>query len=150
MEIRIRNCYEEDLSAVSKIEDASFDDPYPYELFVALLQDFPAGFRLAVLRNDQIVGYCILSRPRERRVLVISSIAIDPNFRRHHFGSQLLADAIRIATESGANEIILQVAVDNISAQALYRKFGFRDAGTIENYYGRGRDGHQMELALNR
>lgn len=154
VDIQIRNCREEDLVAVKKIEDTSFEDPYPYELFLALLQDFPDGFRVAVSEDDEIVGYCILSRSKDIRVLIISSVAVDPDFRRLAVGSKLLADAIDIATESSprshANKIILQVAVDNSAAQDLYRRFGFRDAGRIRNYYGRGRDGLQMELALTR
>lgn len=154
MNIDIRDCREEDLVAVTKIEDLSFDDPYPYELFLVLLQAFPPGFRVAVLSDGKIVGYCILSLSQQRKDLMISSIAIEPDFRRLGLGSRLMADAIRISTElpalKSADKLVLQVAMDNFAALALYREYGFRTSARIRNYYGRGRDGLQMELALRK
>jgi len=142
-----------DLGAVSEIENASFNEPYPLELFVRLLKIFPQGFRVAILEN-RIAGYCVISPLRWQKVLVLSSLATHPDFRNRGIGSNLVADAIRIANEVSAlkaiRKLILQVAADNTSAQSLYTKFGFEFRGTITNYYGRGRDGVQMELKLGK
>ncbi|HXQ92525.1 MAG TPA: GNAT family N-acetyltransferase [Nitrososphaerales archaeon] len=149
--MEIRNCESKDLESVSEIENASFEEPYPLELFVRLLKNFHQGFRVAILEN-KIAGYCVISPLKWQRIVVISSLATHPEFRNQGVGSALLADAIRISRETSAlrsfKKLILQVAADNTSAQSLYSKFGFEFRGTIRNYYGRGRDGIQMELDL--
>jgi [ribosomal protein S18]-alanine N-acetyltransferase len=149
--MQIRDCRQSDLLAVCDIENASFDEPYPFDLFVHLLKEFPQGFRVAIL-DDIIVGYCVISPWKWQRVLVISSLATHPTFRNRGVGSKLLEDAIRIAREmpklNSMKKLVLQVAIDNLSAQSLYTKFGFESRQTISNYYGRGRDGLQMELEI--
>jgi len=141
------------LSRIKEIEDASFDDPYPYELFVTLLADLPEGFRVAEESNSLIVGYCILSRSNLPTTILISSIAVDPKFRNRGIGTELIRDAIRVAKELSAlnpvKSIILQVAENNPTARDLYEKMGFQNARKIANYYGRGKHAIQIELALD-
>jgi len=151
MKYLIRNCLEEDLLQVSQIEYASFDDPYPYRLFAALLNDFAGGFRLAAAEKG-IIGYSILSFSTERGTMIISSLAVRPEFRRTGVGSELLRDAIELTSSLPAlrdtDKIVLQVAEINSSAQSLYNKFGFKRVRELRNYYGRGKNGIQMELTL--
>jgi [ribosomal protein S18]-alanine N-acetyltransferase len=152
LEIQIRSCKEQDLRRVTQIEDLSFDEPYPYHLFVAFLLDFPEGFRVAVTEDKLIWGYCILSHSTRSENLMISSIAVHPDFRQRGIGRMLLADSIRIAKESFApnqiKRLILQVALENGPAQSLYREFGFRSTRKLPDYYGEGRDAMQLELIL--
>ena len=56
MEVQIRNCREENLRKITEIEDLSFDEPYPYRLFVAFLLDFPEGFRVAITEDESDCG----------------------------------------------------------------------------------------------
>jgi [ribosomal protein S18]-alanine N-acetyltransferase len=149
LEIQIRSCREADLRKVTEIEDLSFDDPYPYRLFVSFLFDYPDGFRVATSGNA-IVGYCILSFSSKPETLIISSIAVHPDFRRHGIGGMLLSDSLRIGRELSAlgpiKKIILQVAAENSPAQSLYATFGFHTVRKLPDYYGPGKDGIQMEL----
>jgi [ribosomal protein S18]-alanine N-acetyltransferase len=141
------------LIRVTEIEDLSFDDPYPYRLFQAFLIDLPEGFRVAAV-GDRLVGYCILSNSGDPQSLMISSIAIHPDFRKQGTGEMLLADSIRIAEKLSVlrsiKRIVLQVASTNAPAQALYHKFGFRSVGTLRDYYGKNKDGIQMQLDLEK
>ena len=70
--------------------------------------------------------------------MIITSLAVHPDFKRTKIATRLLEDAISIARKNGATRIALQVAVDNIAAQKLYSKFGFVDKRIIKNYYGKG------------
>jgi ribosomal protein S18 acetylase RimI-like enzyme len=44
----------------------------------------------------------------------------------------------------------LETATTNKAAIALWKKHGYREFGTIENYYGRGQHAFEMEKALRR
>jgi [ribosomal protein S18]-alanine N-acetyltransferase len=160
--VAIRNCRLSDLEAVLEIEAASFDDPYPMELFEAFLQKYPQGFRIA-MKENKIVGYCIIALSSMKKgAAVLTSLAVRPEFKRLGIASELLADGILIAREMISQEksgkmklkkeddgkLLLQVAVENIAAQALYAKFGFASRSTLKDYYGKNKDAIQMELAL--
>lgn len=147
----IRDCLEEDLVQVAEIERVSFDDPYPYRLFAAFLNDFREGFRVAE-KDREVIGYCILTYSTETRTMIVASIAIQPEFRGIGIGRELLRDVIDLRSKLPAlndvNKIALQVSEGNSPARKLYDEFGFRSVRTLKNYYGRGKDGIHMELKI--
>jgi ribosomal-protein-alanine N-acetyltransferase len=65
----------------------------------------------------------------------ITTIAMHPNFRRLGLGEFMLVGLIDIAYSIGARWVTLEVRVSNFSAQNLYRKYGFREAGVRNRYY---------------
>ena len=152
MKFEIRDCRIDDLIAVTKIEDSSFEEPYPFRLFVSLLNDFPDGFRVAVLEGNRVIGYSILSFSNKRGTMIISSIAVDPKFRKAGVGYELLKDAIKIAkdvsSQTTVRRIELQVRATNSEALALYKKSGFQRCREMRDYYGPGKDAIEMELSL--
>src|SRR3989440_3871514 len=65
----------------------------------------------------------------------ITTIAIHPDYRRRSLGEFLLVSLIDIAYSIGAKWVTLEVRVSNSTAQNLYRKYGFREAGVRRRYY---------------
>ncbi len=65
----------------------------------------------------------------------ITTIAMHPDYRRHGLGEFMLMHLIEIAYSIGAKWVTLEVRVSNYSAQNLYRKYGFREAGVRHKYY---------------
>ena len=65
----------------------------------------------------------------------ITTIAMHPNYRRLGLGEFMLTSLIDIAYTIGAKWVTLEVRVTNYSAQNLYRKYGFREAGVRHRYY---------------
>jgi ribosomal-protein-alanine N-acetyltransferase len=65
----------------------------------------------------------------------ITTIAMHPGYRRLGLGEFLLINLIDIAYSIGARWVTLEVRVSNHSAQNLYRKYGFREAGLRHRYY---------------
>lgn len=65
----------------------------------------------------------------------ITTIAMHPDFRRKGLGEFMLVSLIDIAYQIGARWVTLEVRVSNHPAQALYRKYGFREAGMRHRYY---------------
>lgn len=65
----------------------------------------------------------------------VTTIAMHPNFRQRGLGEYMLASLVDIAYEIGAKWVTLEVRVTNYTAQNLYRKYGFREAGVRRRYY---------------
>ncbi len=67
----------------------------------------------------------------------ILTIAVRPAARRQGTGAAVLKGAIDAVRSAGAARVFLEVASDNPAALALYRRHGFRQAGTRRGYYAR-------------
>ena len=78
----------------------------------------------------------------------IITLDVDGRFRRRSVGSRLLQDAEREALDRGARLLYLETATTNKPAIALWEKHGYREMGTIKNYYGTNQDAYQMQKRL--
>ena len=65
----------------------------------------------------------------------ITTIAVDPPYRGEGVGELLLVALLDRAFEIGAETATLECRVSNFIAQALYRKYTFRDMGLRKRYY---------------
>ncbi|MGD9685099.1 MAG: ribosomal protein S18-alanine N-acetyltransferase [Candidatus Obscuribacterales bacterium] len=65
----------------------------------------------------------------------ITTLAVDPCYRRRGVGERLLVNNVLEARRSGANWLTLEVRVSNEAAQKLYFKYGFRNLGVRRHYY---------------
>lgn len=65
----------------------------------------------------------------------VTTIAVDPPYRREGIGELLLFALINRAIELDADEMTLECRVSNEGAQALYRKYTFRNSGLRKRYY---------------
>ncbi|WP_069814795.1 ribosomal protein S18-alanine N-acetyltransferase [Streptomyces sp. TP-A0874] len=68
----------------------------------------------------------------------IQTIAAAPDRWGSGVGSRLLAELLSAATGFGCREVLLEVRVDNLRAQRLYRRFGFEPIGFRRGYYQPG------------
>ena len=71
------------------------------------------------------------------------SLGVLPAHRRRGVAGELLRTAMQSCLDGGAQSMFLEVAIDNLSAQALYDRFGFVRVGTRPDYYARP-DGTRM------
>ena len=65
----------------------------------------------------------------------VTTLALHPDYRGRGLGEWLLASLIDISYTIGAKWVTLEFRVSNYTAQNLYRKYGFRDAGLRRRYY---------------
>jgi ribosomal-protein-alanine N-acetyltransferase len=70
----------------------------------------------------------------------ILSLGVLPERRREGVGAALLNSICVEARLRSAESIVLEVAVDNIAALALYAARGFLQVGRRRNYYRRTRN----------
>ena len=65
------------------------------------------------------------------------SLGTDLKAQRAGLASRLLTSALQDLAGEGVEEVILEVAVDNIAALALYKRSGFIEAARRAGYYRR-------------
>ena len=93
------------------------------------------------------IGYAVVRVVDD--VADLDRIAVDAHARGNGVGRVLLAAATTDASQRGAHRMLLEVAVDNESAVALYRSAGFVEIHRRRGYYPGGRDAIVMELGLS-
>ncbi|MCD6372901.1 MAG: ribosomal protein S18-alanine N-acetyltransferase [Thermococcus sp.] len=133
-----------DIPDVMRIERASFKEEYPRGVFLVFLENNPDTFLIAEY-NGRVVGY-VMGYLRPDLEGHIMSIAVDPAYRGMGIGSALLSEVIERLIKKGARYIGLEVRVSNLSAIALYEKFGFKKIKRIIGYYADGEDAYYMLL----
>ena len=137
MTINIRRATATDLDAVAPLFDAyrrfygqSGDLPRARAFLAARLQ---AGESVVLLaeRDHAAVGFAQLfpmfSSVRTARMWVLNDLYVEAAARRGGVARGLLEAAARFAREDGAVRIVLETAVDNAAARALYRDVGWRE-----------------------
>ena len=77
------------------------------------------------------------------------TVAVVPEARRKGFGAALVTAAGVTALVRGAASMHLEVAEDNESARALYRKLGYAEAGRRHAYYA-GEGGSVDAIVMRR
>lgn len=75
------------------------------------------------------------------------TLVVDPTHRRTGLGSALLRAFETEAQARGAEDVFLEVAANNLAAQALYRRAGYRESGQRHSYY-RQPDGSRIDAIL--
>lgn len=132
----LRPAVEADLTQVSRIERASFADPWTEESFRRLIGAEPAIFLVAVNEEaSTIAGYIVAFSVGEDGEIL--NVAVEPGFRGKGLAGQML-DAVLI--ELAARRVgaaFLEVRQSNAAARALYGSRGFREIGRRRDYYRR-------------
>ena len=97
--------------------------------------------------NPQTIAGFILTERSNEFAHIITLDVLEPH-RRRSVGSKLLGAAEREASATGAAIMYLETATMNKAAIALWKKHGYRESGTIGNYYGRGQNAFEMLKSL--
>ena len=131
--ITIEPMTEKDLLAVSAIEEASFDPPWPLNSFRTDLQYNRLAFYRVAHFEDRLVGYIgawlVLDEVH------ITTLAVDQEFRQKGIASALIQLLIDEAVNRGALSMTLEVRPSNKAARAFYKKWGFTIRGRRKRYY---------------
>jgi ribosomal-protein-alanine N-acetyltransferase len=133
MSLFIRKMILKDLDQVVEIDNFSFSLPWPPRSFHFELTDNPASRSWVAEADERVVGMIVCWLIVDE--LHIATIAVHPEYRRQGIGEKLLTHALKSAAEEGAVKSFLEVRESNLSAQAMYRKFGFVEDGRRRRYY---------------
>ncbi|HSO27285.1 MAG TPA: ribosomal protein S18-alanine N-acetyltransferase [Anaerolineales bacterium] len=134
----IRTMKAADLPRVGQIDQQSFALPWPARSFRYELLENEGSLLWAAEAEIQtgerqvigaIVVWMILDEAH------IATLAVDPAYRGKGIGAALMAEALSGAIHHGATQATLEVRVQNLAAQKLYRRFGFEIVGRRFRYY---------------
>jgi len=130
----VRRMTPADIAAVAELEGLSFDLPWPPEVFFEELASATRTYFVSEWEGRITAYGGIMLVAGEAHVM---TIAVTPDHRRRGEGTRMLLTLVDAAVERGASALTLEVAVSNVGAIALYRRFGFEEAGRRHEYYGR-------------
>lgn len=127
----------DDLEDVLNIERLSYSSPWLKSQFEKELQNPFSNKFIAKAAHDSrqetaafIIFWVVADEAH------ILNIAVHPDFRRKGIAKSLLFFTLNSMEERGVKEVFLEVRRSNVSAQKLYKDFGFKEIGVREGYYG--------------
>ena len=94
---------------------------------------YSSGDGKAAQNKHNVIGYAAMWLMVDEAHL--TSIAVKETHRRHGIGELLLVSMIDLAMRLKAQVVTLETRVSNVSAQALYEKYGFSITGMRRGYY---------------
>lgn len=113
-----------------------------------------------LLSEPNTLSYCIAT-PTEKLIAFIfvavsgdgtghiTTIGVAPEHRRRGLAQKLLVHVEEGLRKRSVNTIFLEVRVDNLPAQMLYRHFGYTIVQRLSKYYNNGEDGFLMVKSLS-
>jgi len=122
-----------DIFNVVKVEVATYNTPWPQDIFFReLVENTHAHYFVATL-DDDVIGYGGMWLVVDDAQ--ITNIAIHPSYRGHKYGEKLFKQMIDYGVHHGMKRLSLEVRESNTVAQSMYEKFGLVRAGIRKNYY---------------
>jgi len=143
-----------DFEALLAIDQDCFPKPIAYgrRQMKAYLQSEGSRCIVAEIADSPnaktIAGFILTERSREFGHII--TLDVLRKYRRQSAGSRLLEAAEEEAAVAGVSIMYLETATTNKAAIALWKKHGYRESGTIKNYYGPGRNAFEMLKQLGR
>ena len=132
----IRRATPADVRAMWKIEQASFPAPWSRWTLLGELANPVSATLIAGTTPPtpwKLLGYVIFWVAAEEMHLL--NLAVHPERRGRGIARRLLTEALKLARQKGALIAWLEVRPSNAPARALYKSFGFKEAGRRPKYY---------------
>ncbi|GAB2915374.1 ribosomal protein S18-alanine N-acetyltransferase [Rheinheimera gaetbuli] len=121
-----------DIAAVLRIEQAANSYPWTEASFASSFAESYFSYKL--LDNaGNIVGFYIAQLILEQ--LELFNICVAPTQQGKGYGHILMQHFLQEGAARGATDVFLEVRSSNLSAIALYQRYGFTQTGLRKGYY---------------
>jgi [ribosomal protein S18]-alanine N-acetyltransferase len=144
---QLRSYRASDFETLYRIDQVCFPEGIAYGRFeMKVYLRAEGSYCLLAETGGSVAGFILAElAPDEGHIITLDVLE---EYRRQGIGSLLLSAAEKEAVSRGGKRMVLETATTNKAAIALWRKHGYRQLGTIEDYYGRGRDAFRMGKGL--
>jgi ribosomal protein S18 acetylase RimI-like enzyme len=95
-------------------------------VFIAYDETNPVGF---------VQLYPTFSSVSMKRSWILNDLYVNASARKKGFGEKLIKKAIEFVEETGAKGVSLETGNDNVTAQSLYEKIGFKKESNYFYYF---------------
>ncbi len=134
----------EEFEALYAIEVECFTPPLRFEraYLEKLTRARSSATWVAVSDEGNPAGFAVVEWKRRRYDVVVAylvTLEVVQEQRRQGVGGALLGKAEESAQAAGAEAIWLHVEARNEAALSLYRRHGYMEGGSAEDFYGPGR-----------
>lgn len=133
----LRKWEKKDLQNIAKLHQDNFIDCWNYNM---LQESFNNGNYLTVLAEDngKIIGTLTYFVTDTEADLI--SIVVDSNYRNRGVATYLMQNFNTVYQNFKVQKIFLEVRKQNLFAQKLYLKFGYKKIAERKKYYFDGED----------
>lgn len=121
---------------IAALHQQLFDPPWSEDSIRVLLEHPAAASLVAIAGPQKTMAGFVMAQLAADEVEILS-IGVAPEFHKRGVGRKLLEGLVRAMQRAEATRLFLEVADDNMAAQALYRGMGFTEAGRRKAYYER-------------
>jgi len=128
----VRWMLKEDLEAVLRIEQESFEFPWTESEFLACIQR-PNCIAMVAVVQEKVVGYMIYEMGSQW--FQILNLAVDAAYRRHGVGRVLVQRLINKLSPRRRHKVTLHVRETNLPAQLFFKAIGFRAKAILHDHY---------------
>ena len=137
MEIEIIAMNAKHVDSVWEIENTLISVPWNKDSIAKLTTTENAVAKVAIIEG-KVVGYYSFYQILDEAD--VNNIAVDSAWQNKGIGTALMSDMIEECKGRGIASITLEVGANNIVAQKLYEKLGFRQEGIRKKYYNNTED----------
>ncbi|MCL4560818.1 MAG: GNAT family N-acetyltransferase [Chloroflexi bacterium] len=136
-QISIRTMTPEDLEAVARVDNTSFEPMWCNTLQALSRAYFQSGYATVAEIEDGIVGYQIsTAAPLSAH---LARLAVLPTYQGMHIGFALVNDLLEHFRSQGIWRITVNTQDDNHASLALYERIGFRRTTEVFPVYKLGK-----------
>lgn len=141
----LRRATAADVDRIAEMEKICFpEEPWSREMVAGEFSGINPTRYFIAEEDGQVLAYAgVWIIPPEG---YITNIAVHPARRRQGLGSLILRKLVDECLAEGVTDVTLEVRVSNVPAIALYKSFGFEEAGVRPKYYQDGEDALIMWL----
>jgi [ribosomal protein S18]-alanine N-acetyltransferase len=139
MMIEFRRLKLRDLSAIERIERASYPTPWSRSMFAGELAK-PSSICLGAVDGETatLAGYLIISRYVD--AWHVMNLAVADEYRRRGIATRMMERLFELTAGDGRRGYTLEVRISNDAAIKLYESLGFRARGIRRGYYTDNRE----------
>ena len=109
------------------------------QLLIKGLKSHPRSFVLFAIDNKNIIGFITVfinfSTFSAAPLMYIHAVFVEEAYRGKVWSVRMIDQITSIAKEKGCKKISLEVRKDNIRAQQVYKKLGFKESDTPMYYW---------------
>src|SRR3954464_3489484 len=141
--VHIRWMIRRDMPEVLQTEQESFEYSWTEEDFLRCLRQRNC-IGMVAEQGEKVVGFMIYELHKAK--LHILNFAVDPSWRRHGVGAQMVAKLISKLSSHRRTRITLEVRETNLPAQLFFSRQEFKAVRVLRGFYGdSGEDAFLME-----